>query len=209
MEIDLYNFIKISLPVINGFKKVELRQWGKKGIILELITEIGSFGRVLTIWEEYRHGKKSVHHLSDELSDILFVLIKLIDNIKIPYSEKIEAENIISPVDSFFRLTELALILNNAISGKVIESEKKQIFLYIESMVSIVAGFAVYYGIPLEKAHYEEMKHALLWQRLFFYKDGEKKRSFICTRKIFFGISSFLHIKKMDKIEGNKIDLRK
>ena len=72
-NINIEKFISMSIPALNGFKLVEPREWDIEATLMELGTEIGSLGRVLSIWEHYRHGKRSRHNMADELSDILFI----------------------------------------------------------------------------------------------------------------------------------------
>lgn len=196
MEINIAKLVETSLPVLEGFKRIEPRQWGLDGTFLELNTEIGALGRVLTIWENYRHGRKSRHNLADELSDIFFVLVKIIQETNTSISDSLTVKRIQSAEQEFFRLLELAAELRSETGKRVphIESTRKK----AEEMFSIIGGLASYYHIDFEKAHEEEMKFASLWQRLFFNSDGTKKRSLLFARKVFWKFAIWQHQRKLE-----------
>jgi len=198
MEINTAKLIEISLPVLEGFKRIEPRQWSLDGTFLELNTEIGALGRVLTIWENYRHGRKSRHNLADELSDIFFVLVKIIQETNTATSDSLPAKRIQLVEQEFFRLLELAAELRYETSKKIPNtgSVRKK----IEEMFSIIGGLAVYYHISLEKAHEEEMRFASLWQRLFFNSDGTKKGLFLFVRRVFWKFATWQHQRKLDEV---------
>jgi len=196
MEINIAKLIKISMTVLEGFKRIEPRQWGLDGTFLELNTEIGALGRALTIWENYRHGRKSRHNLADELSDIFFVLVKIIQETNTSVSDSLPAKRIQSVEQEFFRLLELTAGLRYETSKKIPDTESVR--EKIEEMFSIIGGLAVYYHISLEKAHEEEMGFASLWQRLFFNSSGTKKRSFLFVRKVFWKFATWQHQRKLE-----------
>lgn len=188
MSENIEKFIGISIPVLDGFSRVEPRRWGRRGIFLELEVEIGSLGRALTIWEEYRHGKKSRHMLSDELSDILFVLIKLMREENIVITDVIEPEHYL-PEDGFFQLMELTEnIRQKAVSPQAYAISPKT----IREMLAVLFGTAHHYGIDLYLAHVREMNLARLWQTLFFDAHG-KKKSWRFFRKIFWKFAVYRH----------------
>lgn len=197
IEIDI--LWRISLPVLSGFEKIEPRPWGLQGIFLELMTEIGSLGRVITKWENYRFGKKSRHDMADELSDILFVLIKLVKEANIVLPERLPVEVVTSPENSFFQLMGFAVKLYCAKYEKP-QDLKEYYFPIVCDMISLVGGVAKYYGIDLETAHEEEMRLATLWQRTFFNKKGKKKRWFGFVRKKWFLLHEWLHRKFLDRV---------
>lgn len=204
MIIEMDTLWHMSLPVLSGFERIEPRPWGLKGIFLELMTEIGSLGRVITKWENYRFGKKSRHDMADELSDILFVLIKLVKEAEIFLPERLHVEIITSPEDSFFRLMGLALKLYCAKDEK--QEVLKEYYLPIVcDMISLVGGVAKNYGIDLETAHEEEMRLATLWQRTFFNKKGKKKIWFAFARKKWFLLHEWLHRKYLDRVYRRNI----
>jgi len=196
MYINVNKLIDISIPTLEGFAKIEPRTWGMDGNFLELFTEIGSLGRILTIFGNYRHGKRSKHAIADELSDILFVLIKIIQGLKIPSPKsKLRITDIASPEKSFFQLLKLAMALKSNIENS---ADINFSYLKIEKMIAILFGIAEKYNVCLLDAHVEEMKHAQLWQRTFFNSDGGKKKHFMMFRKIFFHFSAKRHIKQLN-----------
>jgi len=196
MEINTARLIQMSITVLDGFKRIEPRDWGVEGTLLELGTEIGSLGRALTIWENYRHGYKSRHQLADELSDILFVLIKLIDDMNITVKDSLTLKRIESSEQAFFRLLELTTEIRQETTNETVNM--KVVLENIENMISIVGGLAEYYQISLEKSHLEEMKFASLWQRLFFTSEGKRITHFVFLRKLIWKFATWRHQKKLD-----------
>lgn len=157
---------KESEPVLAGFRQLEQRVWDKSGLFLELETEIGSLGRALTIWENYRHGRKSRHQLADELSDILFVLIRIAKDYQLPIDSSIRSWQNDAPEELFFRLCNGATRLRLKIElqdNEAIASCRRA----IREMLRVIAGLAEHYQLPLEQAHRAEMELALAWQRNF------------------------------------------
>jgi len=194
--IDVPKLIAMSVPVLKGFKRIEPRDWGLDGTFLELMTEIGSLGRNLTIWENYRHGHRSRHNMADELSDILFVLVKLTVNMDIKCS-RLEPRKIESPETAFFMLAELALTLRKEMGAE--SADTQVIRRHIEEMISLIGGFVDYYAISLEEAHQEEMRFASLWQRLFFTPEGRRIEHLVFLRKLVWGFAGWQHVRKMDR----------
>ncbi|NMB48678.1 hypothetical protein GYA13_04540 [Candidatus Kuenenbacteria bacterium] len=190
--------IKISTPVLLGFNRVEPREWGIDGIILELLTEIGSLGRALTIWEDYRYGRKSRHQLGDELSDVFFVLVKLMWDLKIEPSSTLEIIKINTPEEAHFQLmrlaTEIAKIKNNT-PLPLFTIQK-----IIEKMIGLVDGLAARYNLPLNQIHEEEMRLATLWQKIFFKTNGKKARFFVFWRKMLWFFIVWRHERAIERM---------
>lgn len=196
MEINIVKLIQMSTPVLKGFKRIEPRDWGIEGTLLELGVEIGALGRALTIWENYRHGRKSRHQLSDELSDILFVLVKLIKDRHLIVQYNLTSKNIESPEQAFFRLQDLAVELRHVITNEA--ADVTAVRERIHEMISIVGGLGEYYQISLEKAHLAEIKSAALWQKLFFTSEGKKINHFLLPRKAIWLFLGWWHQRKLD-----------
>lgn len=182
MKLDLDYLVGISVPVLSGFSRIEPRQWGITGIGLELMTEIGSLGRALTIWEGYRYGRKSRHQLGDELSDTFFVLLKLAWDLKIELPSTLEATEVVSPESSHWHLMRLATEIVELKEN--LASSLSQIQKDIKEMITWVGGMAEYYDISLRRVHEEEMRLAALWQKIFFDAKGREARRFIFWRKV-------------------------
>lgn len=184
MNLDVEYLARISTPVLLGFDRVEPKQWGQQGIVLELMTEIGSLGRALTIWEGYRHGRKSKHQMGDELSDILFVLIKLAREEGVELSTKLETPMINSPVYTHWSLMCSATHIPSACEEHYGMGGSPRIKQIIREMMSLVGSLAEHYNVDLKHVHEEEMRVASLWQRIFFDAKGVKRKHLIFWRKV-------------------------
>lgn len=159
---------KLSVPVMRGFSHVEPRKWDTQAILLELTTEIGSLGRALTIWENFRHGRRSKHQLLDELSDVLFVLIRLAHELKIQLPSALPLlYGTTTPIDCFFGLNESAVDLRTILLADR-PTLTKPVQPIIEEMMMLIGQIAVHYQVPLETGHEEEMALARRWQTTFF-----------------------------------------
>lgn len=198
MKENIDNLIKTSLTVLTGFKNVEPREWGVEGTLLELTVEIGSLGRMITIFENYRHGDKSRHQLADELSDILFVLIRLGVELNIALPQAIDVRSVSSPEQAYFSLFE------NTNMIRTLTKKAENISEEIAEMLSIVWGLSEYYKINLKMTHLEEMKLASLWQRLFFNQQGGKKIFFRFPKKLYWKFSDWKHRIKVEMIHQEK-----
>jgi len=198
MEIDTGKLFRISVPVLEGFSRIEPRKWGLDGILLELATEIGSLGRNLTIWEGYRYGRKSRHKMADELSDIFFVLVRLCLELGITPKARLAGTAAESPDGMFSRLLDLYSELKGDVKGGT--HNRLATTARIEGMMMLVCMLAEHYGISLEEAHKEEMDLTFHWQRLFFNSEGRKRCSItLLPRKLLWGVIALLHQRRMDR----------
>jgi NTP pyrophosphatase (non-canonical NTP hydrolase) len=191
MELDLEYLSDISIPVLSGFARVEPRKWGIDSILLELLTEIGSLGRALTIWEGYRYGSKSRHKMGDELSDVFFVLVKLAQNLRIELPPILETIKIRSPEEAYFQLMQSAIEIvkiKNDISLQLPLVQK-----IIQEIIALVGGLAEYYQFSLIRVHAEEMRLAILWQKIFFDAKGKKAKHFVFLRKVIWYLIALQH----------------
>lgn len=80
-----------TLKVLDEFKKVEKREWGSEAIIVELSKQIGDLSKNIMMFEGYYMAGRdsdlkhqtSKEKIADELSDILFMIIRIADHYKI------------------------------------------------------------------------------------------------------------------------------
>ncbi|MDD3101831.1 MAG: hypothetical protein PHE59_01645 [Patescibacteria group bacterium] len=72
--------------VIDAFKKVEQREWGIEGNIIELTKQIGELSKNVMVLEKYylaermdnpNYNKASKDEIGNELSDIFFMIIRI------------------------------------------------------------------------------------------------------------------------------------
>jgi NTP pyrophosphatase (non-canonical NTP hydrolase) len=79
--------VEKSLEVNRAFAEVEKRNWGVEGSMMELSKQVGELAkRIMSFEGYYMAGRDSVpeyqsskEKIADELSDILFVVIKIAD----------------------------------------------------------------------------------------------------------------------------------
>ncbi len=77
--------IEKSLEVIKEFKKVEKRNWGIEGAMMELSKQVGELSKNVMAFEGYYMAARdslpeyqtSKDKIADELSDILFIIIRI------------------------------------------------------------------------------------------------------------------------------------
>lgn len=83
--------VKISTKTIKQFEKVERRKWGAEGALIELQKQVGELSKNIMSYEGY-YGKsrdkekkylRSKDKIADELSDILFMTIRIANHYKI------------------------------------------------------------------------------------------------------------------------------
>jgi NTP pyrophosphatase (non-canonical NTP hydrolase) len=80
-----------TVAVIRAFKKVEQKPWGVEGSMIELSKQVGELSRhVMTFEGYYPKGRESLleyqtskEKIADELSDILFMVIRIAEHYKI------------------------------------------------------------------------------------------------------------------------------
>jgi hypothetical protein len=188
--VDLKHLVDISEPVRLGFERIGLKSWGIEGNRLELVAEIGSLARAVTIFEGYRHGNKSRHQLADELSDVLFVLIKMMREEGITLPDTTPVPPLVAPVSAVLLLARLEgeLPLHKK-SGECSE--------LILRMVGIVAWLAGHYHFSLYDIHKEEMRSAALWQNVHFDAKGRNHGGFF--RRLFWFIADRRHTHRLEK----------
>ena len=87
-----------SLALINEFKKHEKKEWGPEACVLELQKQLGELAKFVMSAEKYYIKQRdnmdqyavTKEKLGDEMSDILFNLIRLADH----YGIDLEAEHL-------------------------------------------------------------------------------------------------------------------
>lgn len=80
-----------SLNVIKQFEEVEKKKWGVEGAMIELSKQVGELAKnVMMIEGYYMAGRDSLPEyktskdkIADELSDVLFMVIRIADYYKI------------------------------------------------------------------------------------------------------------------------------
>lgn len=80
--------IKKTLEVIKKFEKVEKRKWGVEGSMMELSKQMGELAKNVMVFEGYYLAQRdqqakyqvSKDDLADELSDIIFIVIRIADH---------------------------------------------------------------------------------------------------------------------------------
>jgi hypothetical protein len=202
MSVNMGKIITLSIPTLKGFRRLEPRTWGRCGTILELVTEIGALGRIVTIQEKYRFGKKTIHDIGDELSDVLFVIIRVLEDTGAKLEKNIvESARINCPEETIFEMLSEALKIKDEWAEK--SPDCNLISHSAERIIADLSGLADRYNIELETAHRHEMDFAQLWQKIFFFK-GEKAKTLIWFRKIIWGFAGLWHLHKMNKTAGVK-----
>ena len=72
--------------IIEAFQKVEQRDWGIEGNMSELMKQVGELGKNVMVLEKYylakrmanpNYNKASKSEIGNELSDILFMIIRI------------------------------------------------------------------------------------------------------------------------------------
>jgi len=85
-----------SLKVIRAFQQVEKRPWGVEGAVIELSKQVGELAKHIMMFEGYYLAGRdklpeyqtSKAHIADELSDILFIVIRIADHYGIALEEE-------------------------------------------------------------------------------------------------------------------------
>jgi len=83
--------IKTTQKVIKEWEKVEQRPWGAEGSLIELSKQVGDLAKKVMVVEKYYFKKRETdprykttkEEIGDELSDILFCLIRIAEHYKI------------------------------------------------------------------------------------------------------------------------------
>ncbi len=76
-DIDISYLQEKCRPVMDQFIKIESKPWDRKAIIVELIGEIGSLAHHVQAFEGFKSKKVSIRSIKDEVSDVLFILLRL------------------------------------------------------------------------------------------------------------------------------------
>jgi len=72
--------------VIEAFQKVEQREWGIEGNMIELMKQVGELGKNVMMLENYylaerksnaNYNKASKEEIGNELSDIFFMIVRI------------------------------------------------------------------------------------------------------------------------------------
>lgn len=87
-----------SLEVIREFEKVEKKKWGVEGAMMELSNQVGELSKNVMMFEGYyMAGRDSLPEyqtskdkIADELSDILFMVIRIAEH----YDINLEKEHL-------------------------------------------------------------------------------------------------------------------
>jgi len=85
-----------SVEVVEMFRKVEKREWGAEGCMIELSKQIGELAKNVMVYENYylpardndpryQCTKEDIVH---ELADVLFIIIKLAHHYKVDLEKK-------------------------------------------------------------------------------------------------------------------------
>lgn len=78
--------VEKTKEVIEAFKKVEQRNWGIEGSMIELMKQVGQLSQNIMVFEKYYlskrdenpfYNKASKDEIGNELSDILFMVIRI------------------------------------------------------------------------------------------------------------------------------------
>jgi NTP pyrophosphatase (non-canonical NTP hydrolase) len=88
--------IEKTLEVNRAFAEVEKRPWGAEGSMIELSKQVGDLAKRVMSYEGYYMAGRddlpeyqtSKERIADELSDILFVIIKIADHYGINLEEE-------------------------------------------------------------------------------------------------------------------------
>lgn len=78
--------IQKTNEVIAAFQKVEQREWGIEGNMIELMKQVGELGKNVMMLENYyladrkndaKYNKASKDEIGNELSDIFFMVVRI------------------------------------------------------------------------------------------------------------------------------------
>lgn len=81
-----------TLRVVKEFEKVEQRKWGIEGNMIELSKQVGELSKNVMMLEKYylasrsqepKYKDASKEEIANELSDILFIIIRIADLYKV------------------------------------------------------------------------------------------------------------------------------
>ncbi len=77
---------------LKRFEKIEPKRWTVEGTTMELMTEVGDLTELILRKEYYKQRKANNldYQISDELADILFIMLHLADRYKIDLDDSFE-----------------------------------------------------------------------------------------------------------------------
>lgn len=95
-KITFQELISKSIEVIKEFEKVEKKKWGVEGAMIELSKQVGELsGKVMMFEGYYIAGRDALpeyqtskEKIADELSDILFIVIRIAEHYGINLEEE-------------------------------------------------------------------------------------------------------------------------
>jgi len=88
--------VRKTTEIIEAFQKVEQRDWGIEGNMIELMKQVGELGKNVMVLEKYylakreedpNYNKASKAEIGNELSDILFMTIRIANHYGIDLEE--------------------------------------------------------------------------------------------------------------------------
>ena len=88
--------VEITKKTIKEFENAEQKPWGAEGTTIELAKQVGELSKHIMVFEKYYiqqrdndpKYKTTKDNIADELSDILFCVIRLSEHYKINLEEK-------------------------------------------------------------------------------------------------------------------------
>lgn len=93
-ELDMRHLTELSLPVFDGFARVEPKPWDRQAVLLELLGELGSLGHVAQRLEGFRRGEALPAKLADECCDVVFIAIRLARDDGVALPERIAVPDV-------------------------------------------------------------------------------------------------------------------
>jgi len=147
--------MKISRPVMELFATVEPRQWTRQAILLELVGEVGSLAHLVQHRDGFKCGRPGPAQWEDECSDVLFILLRLVDHDHIPLPQIILLEKEkVNAADQVLALCRHASHL---------QAEGCDAAGELLAMLTDLGQLADCVGIDLSLAHRREMEIALYY----------------------------------------------
>ncbi|MEK7153685.1 MAG: MazG-like family protein, partial [Patescibacteria group bacterium] len=86
--------LRLTRENIKRFQKIEERDWGAEGALIELAKQVGELAKLIMVQEKYyltnraaldKQYEAGTVHIGEELGDIYFVLIRLADHYGIDF----------------------------------------------------------------------------------------------------------------------------
>jgi len=90
-ELSFKEVVEKTLQVIHQFELVEKKKWGVEGAMIELSKQVGELSKNVMMYEGYymagrdslKEYETSKEKIADELSDVLFMVIRIANHYKI------------------------------------------------------------------------------------------------------------------------------